>query len=262
MRAPTDSTGCIITIPCYNEAARLESDRFLRYLREHTSTKFIFVNDGSTDQTGLLLEQMCSELPGQIAVLQLQKNVGKAEAVRSGLLHALRSNSGGYVGFWDADLATPLEAIGDLLDVFANQPEVDFVLAARVKLLGRKIERQRFRHYLGRIFATCASLVLELPIYDTQCGAKLFRVTSVLPHLLAEPFCSRWIFDVELIARFLQTYSADNKALPNFLYEFPLHCWTDIGGSKVRPTDFVKAANELLIIRRRYKLRRSTVTEQ
>jgi hypothetical protein len=92
-----------------------------------------------------------------------------------------------------------------------------------------------------------------MPIYDTQCGAKLFRATPDLAEVLKEPFCSRWIFDVELIARFVQLHDGDGRRVSNRIYEFPLHCWHDVPGSKVRPRDFFRAARELLMIRTRYR---------
>ena len=54
-------------------------------------------------------------------------------------------------------------------------------------------------YYLGRLFATLASTLLDVRIYDTQCGAKIFRSTDDLKIVLSKPFLSSWIFDVELI---------------------------------------------------------------
>jgi hypothetical protein len=166
------------------------------------------------------------------------------------MLHALEGGAADFVGFWDADLATPLDAINDLLELLLAHKELDIVLGSRVKLLGRDIERLVVRHYLGRVFATCASVVLGLPIYDTQCGAKIFRVTPDLAGILQEPFSSRWIFDVELLARFLHL-SGTEKAHGE-IYEFPLYRWRDVPGSKVGPLDFLTAAKELLAIWRKY----------
>ena len=67
-----------------------------------------------------------------------------------------------------------------MLDVIAQDDSIDFAMGSRVALLGSNIERSRLRHYQGRIFATIASVVLGLPVYDTQCGLKVIRSTPAL----------------------------------------------------------------------------------
>lgn len=242
----------IIVVPCYNEAKRLRSGVFRDYLRARPDTSFLFVNDGSRDDTLAVLEALRLEVPEQIEVLPLAQNSGKGEAVRQGLLHAVTALRADSVGYWDADLATPLEAIDDLRGVLEAQPAIRIVMGSRVRLLGRHIERKAARHYLGRVFATAASLTLRLPVYDTQCGAKLLRVTPELAGLLTQPFCSRWIFDVELIARFAKQYPTASGD-PKWIYEFPLYVWEDIAGSKLTAFDFVRAVRDLLEIRSRYR---------
>src|SRR5439155_4840561 len=110
------------------------------------------------------------------------------------------ANGADYVGYWDADLATPLQAIPEFLEVFAERPGLELVCGARVRLLGRDIRRTRRRHYLGRAFATVASWLLQLSVYDTQCGAKLFRASPRITAVFNQPFHTRWLFDVEILA--------------------------------------------------------------
>lgn len=256
---------CTIVVPCYNEAERLRAEEFTKYLEQRPHVAFLFVNDGSKDGTLAMLQQLALRMPKQIDVLNRSVNSGKAEAVRAGLVAALETGRPAYVGFWDADLATPLEAIDDMLGLLLSRPDLEIVLGARVKLLGRHIERLAVRHYLGRVFATCVSIVLGLPIYDTQCGAKLFRVTPVLESILEEPFSSRWIFDVELLARFIRASGPDPASAAHKIYEFPLYRWRDVPGSKVRPSDFVIAFKELLKIGTKYRsksLRPARATEE
>ncbi len=94
--------------------------------------------------------------------------------------------------------------------------------------------------------------MLRLPIYDTQCGAKIFRITPDLRFVLDSPFQSRWIFDVEILARFLAIYKNDPVRLSNLIYESPLRRWEDVAGSKVGTLDFLKAIGELVRIRNTY----------
>jgi dolichyl-phosphate beta-glucosyltransferase len=235
---PDNNPRVAIVVPCYNESGRLPVARFEQYIQS-TATEFVFVDDGSTDKTIEILKKMELAHPDQVVVVSYGRNMGKGEAVRRGINVAF-ARGVDYVGFWDADLATPLEAITDFLAEFAIRRDCLMVFGARVQLLGREIDRSVLRHYLGRVFATFASLVLGLPIYDTQCGAKLFRVTPVTVSLFATPFCSRWTFDVEIIARYIQRVGSVTTAASQII-EFPLYIWKDVAGSKVKPRHFLIA---------------------
>ncbi len=246
-----------VVVPCYNESKRLRTDAFAAFLTSPKSQgiELLLVNDGSRDATLSVLQALHARFPDRIRVLDKQPNGGKAEAVRYGMLYALALPGCEITGFWDADLATPLEQIPDLAAVLLAHPKLTMVFGARVRLLGRNIQRQPVRHYLGRCFATTASTLLRLPIYDTQCGAKLFRATPELQAVLAEPFQSRWIFDVELLARFMARHRGSASAVRDHIYEYPLPEWTDVAGSKVGSMDFFKAFGELHRIYRRYLAR-------
>jgi hypothetical protein len=99
------------------------------------------------------------------------------------------------------------------------------------------------------------SLVLGIAIYDTQCGAKVFRVTPNTAALFDRPFLSRWIFDVELIARRLEGFDAQRRAEAGaLLIEHPLMAWTDMSGSKLGPADLFVAALDVVRIAARYRL--------
>ncbi|KAK3274039.1 hypothetical protein CYMTET_17758 [Cymbomonas tetramitiformis] len=173
-----ESSTLVVVPGCYDEADRLPKQEFLDYASALEDIVFLFVNDGSKDGTLALLNSAQSSHPEKVQVLDLPLNRGKAEAaiVVGLVVMKLSSEENGHI---------------------------EMVFGARVALLGRYIQRKASRHYLGRIFATLASLVLDVPIYDTQCGAKMFRVTPDLNTVLSQPFRSRWIFDVELIARFV-----------------------------------------------------------
>ena len=239
-----------MVVPCYNEAARLSPDAFRAFAEDWRHGGFLFVDDGSTDHTFAVLSKLKATLPTRFDVLRLPGNVGKAEAVRQGFLQALRSEPE-YVGFWDADLATPLDAIPLFEAVFRDRPQTEVVLGARVKLLGRDVQRKAVRHYLSRVFATAVAVAVGLEVYDSQCGAKLFRVTSTVRALFATPFRSRWIFDVEILARFLQLKRRDGAHdAAALLYELPLPVWHDVDGSKLRLKDFGRAVIDLARIYR------------
>ncbi|MHB1518985.1 MAG: glycosyltransferase [Acidimicrobiales bacterium] len=219
-----------MVVPCYNEERRVDIEAF-RALAATDGLVVLFVDDGSTDGTPSVLGRMAEQC-ASIDMLVLPTNSGKAEAVRQGLLAAIDSGVR-VVGYLDADLATPASELIRMLGLLEADSTLTAVFGSRVARLGSTIERSLFRHYTGRVFATVASIALGVAVYDTQCGAKIFRVTPNLIDALAEPFRSPWSFDVLLFERLMNgTEGRAGLPVSSFL-EMPLIVWRDRPGSKL-----------------------------
>jgi glycosyltransferase involved in cell wall biosynthesis len=241
---------CVI-IPCFNEEHRLRGADFLAFLDGHPAASLCLVDDGSRDRTLEVLERLQSQNPNRILVHRLTANGGKAEAVRAGVLFVASKGDWPIIGYWDADLSTPLGEIDRLLAVLAENPGCQLAMGSRIKRLGSRIERKVLRHVLGRIFAAFASGILGFEVYDSQCGAKLFRAASTQV-FFGDPFLTRWLFDLEMLVRLR------NKAGPAALEmtrEVPLGRWEEVGGSKLKLSDMITVPLELLKIRSHYNKR-------
>jgi dolichyl-phosphate beta-glucosyltransferase len=222
-----------LVIPCHDEAARLDVDALHAFAEARPWLHLWLVDDGSRDGTPSVLAELAARAPERFSVLAIPSNVGKGEAVRQGMLRAL-DEAPELVGFWDADLATPLAALERFLHAFDERPSLEILIGSRVQLLGRHIERNPARHYLGRVAATFVSRMLGIAVYDTQCGAKLFRATPRLREILSQPFLSRWIFDVELLARWMRAAGArETWEVGERVRELPLEVWRDVPGSRI-----------------------------
>jgi glycosyltransferase involved in cell wall biosynthesis len=242
----------IVVIPCFNEADRLNTARVLELLA--APADILFVDDGSTDATRPLLEELAAANRDRVRLLALPQNRGKGEAVRAGMRRALEEGAA-ITGYLDADLSTPPLEMRRVLRALDDHA-VDVALGSRVRLLGSRIDRRPLRHYLGRVFGTAASIILQAPIYDTQCGAKAFRKSAALAAALVAPFHSRWAFDVELLSRLLRG-SEGAPPLPAAAFlEVPLHEWRDVQGSKLEPPSMLKAGFDLVKIRMHQQRRR------
>ncbi|MGB0524316.1 MAG: glycosyltransferase [Flammeovirgaceae bacterium] len=232
---------CLI-IPCFNEAERIQLDAFAFFLKSNQEMQLCFVDDGSTDATVTRLQRLVERYPNRILIVKLDENVGKGEAIRRGAIQLLEWTQAPFIGYFDADLSTPLEEAIPMLFYLKENQELKLVLGSRIKRMGAKVERNEGRHYIGRVFATFASMLLNLPVYDTQCGAKLFR-RSLVNELFQEKFLSRWLFDIEIIARMIRVYGRENMA--SYLLEHPLQTWIEKGNSKIRWMDVMKVPFKL-----------------
>ncbi|MFA6294175.1 MAG: glycosyltransferase [Victivallales bacterium] len=226
---------CLV-IPCYNEEARLDIGEYRKF---SGAVYFLFVNDGSSDGTLKLLEK---EVLGFASVLNLENNSGKAEAVRRGMMHLKTLPFYAdieWAGFWDADLATPLDEVENMLR-FADGvcPDADALFGSRICRLGSEIRRNPTRRVISRFFCLIFKSLYRIQTYDSQCGAKIFR-KGIVDRAFSEPFISRWIFDVEIILRLKGSR----------MVEYPVKKWIDVKGSKV-----MKLGNVVTISRDIFRL--------
>jgi dolichyl-phosphate beta-glucosyltransferase len=241
-----------IVIPCYNEATRLNAAAFRTFAATHPDYTLCFVNDGSTDETLAVLHHLREGLEERVVLVNCPINVGKAEAVRQGMLYLNERTTCEAIGFLDADLSTDFADFRQLVQQLANHSPLQMVLGVRVRQAGATISRNPKRHLIGRLVASLIRLLLNMPLHDTQCGAKLFRNDSVA-YLFGQPFQSRWLFDVELLFRLKQRYGS--MGAMQRLAELPLRRWVHVGDSKISARESLRIPMQLGKIASAYRLR-------
>ena len=248
----------ILVVPCYNESSRIPLDLFERFLSRHEDISVCFVDDGSTDKTHELLHAFVQRNDDASCLVSLAKNSGKADAVRFGIVEILRQEpSCPYIGYWDADLATPLEQSVDFLELIEDNSMILAVMGSRWVHLGATIERHFLRNLIGMLMSTIIASYLKLNLHDSQCGAKIFR-TTIAREIFSKRFISRWLFDVEIFKRLKQFLAqhlkVDEAVMMNMhCREIPLRCWRDVPDSKLHFSDALKIFSELIRIAWHYR---------
>ena len=233
---------CIV-IPCYNEEKRLKKEALSDFLINNPSISFCFVNDGSSDNTLGVVNELKKNQPDRIYIVNLEINKGKSEAVRLGIMNMFQINKFDAIGFWDADLSTPLSEIDNLLNSLNSNKKNIAALGSRVKRLGANIQRSAFRHILGRVFSTFSNWILKIPVYDSQCGAKVFK-HEIIDIAFKEPFITKWLFDLEILVR-IRNHS---HILGSGIVEVTLLQWKEVVGSKLRFSDYILVPIDLMKI--------------
>lgn len=236
-----------VVIPCYNESTRLPVAEYANFLRNDDSCLLVFVNDGSTDDTVAVLHHLKSQFEKNVRIVDLAQNVGKAAAVRAGVLHCLE-NDFEKIGYLDADLATSLEEWKSISGNISG--DVVFAFGARISKIDNQISRKKYRHYVGRVIATFISEALGFAVYDTQCGCKVLRA-DVAGVVFKDSFLSRWLFDVEIFFRIKNKFGAENMS--HVCREIPLQRWQDVAESKVKFTYFFRLWTDLFLIAKKYR---------
>ena len=231
----------LIVVPFYNEEKRL-NDEFILSLLNVTEIDYVFVDDGSKDNT---LEILLKRYIGfsNVGIDSLPCNVGKSEAIRLAWKSTLNSANYEYVGFLDSDGALALEDVLDCLLIAKRSPSIDAIWKSRVGLSGRNIQRSVVRHYISRLIATFFGLADSNLPYDTQCGLKLFKTSNAFKIAVENPLKTRWFIDLEIYSR-LQSLLG-NKLV---IWEQPCLSWIEIENSKLSLTRSVSLVHEMIFV--------------
>lgn len=238
-----------VVIPCYNEEERLLSEEFKNFAHKNLGYHLCFVNDGSTDNTLEVLKKLEQESDNNISVYNCEKNGGKAEAVRQGMLHLAKDKQLDCIGFLDADLSTDFRDFDDLVETL-DQSDFKIVSGSRMSRMGANITKESARKIISMTINLIIRTILKMPFNDTQCGAKVME-SSLVPTLFEKPFITRWLFDVEIFMRMRKHYG--KKIAKEMICEQPLKRWIHADGSKLSMKDSVKIVGQLAKIAISYR---------
>jgi len=228
----------ILVVPCYNEERRFNNDYFNSILKSR-EIFLMFVNDGSNDNTQEILMKFREQNSNRVSILNLNNNQGKANAVRAGVLSAIKTDAN-YFGYLDADGAFPGYVVQESIEkVLSFDQKYDSFWFSRVMLAGSSIERKWYRHYIGRTIMTLLTFNLKNCPYDSQAGFKIFRNIEETRQIFFEPFRTSWLFDIEIFLRMQNDEKADR------VKEIPVDSWKDIDGGKLRANQVFKVLAEM-----------------
>lgn len=237
-----------IIIPCYNEANRFPTERYLQFLKQQPEVRLVFVDDGSSDTTEQVLSAIVAAFPKQTNLIVLEKNQGKAGAVQKGILWAVTKTTSDRFAYLDADLSTSLEECLQLSE--GIDEDYRFIFGSRILKTDNQIERKWYRFLIGRVVATAISTLLGISVYDTQCGCKILH-RDLVELAFKDSFSSRWLFDVEIFFRLIRAFGKEKMIA--FSKEVPLNQWIDTEDSRVKFTYMFRLWVDLATIYFRYR---------
>jgi hypothetical protein len=236
-----------LVIPCFFESGRIGA--FLGELCQMSAQQevsILIVDDGSDSDEQQRLQALVQPLqhshPHLRPPLMLPKNIGKGGAVHAGWKAHLGEE---WLGFVDADGASSASETMRLIALTREHPERErAIFASRTHLLGHRIERHWHRDLIGRIHSKVVSLLLGIPVHDSQCGLELVP-RSAYEKIVSLLKVDDFGFDIELLAALV------DSGCP--VEEVPID-WHEVRGGKLRLVrDAWKMFCDILNVRRRRK---------
>jgi len=190
-----------IVLPLYNEYQRLitlfeEIEKFSS--KKKFDVEFIVVNDGSSDESLVLLQKLAHEKKNKglnIKIISYQNNQGKGYALKKGVLASTKE----WILTTDVDLSVSFDQLTEWLKDHGIKDK-NYAYFANRDLKNSTVVGKKYRLVIGKIFNFLVYLILGNKIYtkDTQCGFKLYNsvyVKKIFYHLSEKGF----VHDVEIL---------------------------------------------------------------
>lgn len=197
-----------IFFPCYNEEKRIKIEIFNNIIENNPDIYFYFINDGSTDNTDIILDEITRNKSNAFKV-SFSENSGKGHALRRAIF-TVDFQLHDYVGFLDVDLEIPFEQMENVRN---HLLKTNYEVAISTRKFKNNLIKS-YRSLTSLIMVVIAnSLIRTRPTFiDTQCGCKLFKA-SIVETCFKEPFISGWLFDIEIILRLRNEFKNPRRVL-------------------------------------------------
>ena len=184
-----------ITIPVFNEERQLAESvcKLHRFLAEHCQFRFeiVIANNGSTDRTQEVAEQLCrAQSVGRVVCLQEK---GRGRAVKRTWTEATAD----VLSYMDVDLSTGLDAFSPMIRALTSG-EFDLAIGSRLRA-GSITKRSLHREVISRCYNRLVRFAFSTNFSDAQCGFKAITKEAA-QRLLPVIEDNGWFFDTELLA--------------------------------------------------------------
>ena len=215
-----------IIFPLFNEEKRLKKlfyEICNQKIFKKKNIEFIFVNDGSVDQSLKLIKKFKSKNRKKINIklINYKKNMGKGYAIKKGVFFAKKQ----WILTMDIDLSVKIKQ----LKIWKNKKylikNTNVYFGSRL-LNDSKVSSKKYRAFTGKLFNIILSFMFNrkvLGINDTQCGFKLYK-KEIAKKIFNKSRETGYIQDVEILLLLVK-----NKI---FVKELPVY-WSHKTGSKV-----------------------------
>tara|TARA_Y100001935_G_scaffold138783_1_gene114806 strand:+ start:671 stop:1390 length:720 start_codon:yes stop_codon:yes gene_type:complete len=159
------SSNLSLIIPCFNEQDNLPL-LFKRLLKIQTKfNEIILVDNGSTDNTSLIIENFIKNNDSCIKIIKIKKNIGYGHGIMSGI----RKSSGQIVAWTHADLQTDPQDVVDAYKYFASKKgDPNFILK------GKRKKRKFFDNLFTSLMSIVSSIAFNIRLSDINAQPKMF----------------------------------------------------------------------------------------